>query len=149
VYWTNDDYRLLILQDKVHSIPLSLLLAKLTDKIEEYRELWAHSSAKQADGFIFVYSIDSLESFAALPQFLNIVRETKSTHLQDRPTSLNSPENNPFVFAVLGNKTDLPPERRQVPAQEGNNYTKAGGGLFLFVLLILRSICITDAGVVV
>ncbi|GAA6060941.1 hypothetical protein JCM10212_003849 [Sporobolomyces blumeae] len=95
---------------------------------EEYRGLWAETSAREGDGFILTYAIDSQESFELLPDFLHTLRKAKSP--EDDPTTALTPENTPFPFICVGNKCDKPPSERVVPAQQGLAFARSGGGLF-------------------
>lgn len=74
------------------------------------------------------YSIDSAESFELVPDFLHVIRKVK--HTQENPTPAPTPENTPFPFLLLGNKCDLPPNRRVVSAQKGLTFARGAGGLF-------------------
>ncbi|GAA5856853.1 hypothetical protein JCM8547_008875 [Rhodosporidiobolus lusitaniae] len=117
---------------------------------EEYRGLWSETSAREADGFVVAYSVDSRNSFNLLPDFLHVIRKVRSPH--DVPTTALTPENTPFPFLLVGNKCDLPPATRQVTAQDGLTFARQGGGLFSEVsakarvnidssfLLLLRSV---------
>ncbi|GAA5880410.1 hypothetical protein JCM16303_003933 [Sporobolomyces ruberrimus] len=95
---------------------------------EEYRGLWAETSAREGDGFILTYAIDSQDSFELLPDFLHTLRKAKSP--EDNPTPAMTPENTPFPFIVVGNKCDKPPQERTVPAQLGLAFARNAGGLF-------------------
>ncbi|GAA6008267.1 hypothetical protein JCM11491_001949 [Sporobolomyces phaffii] len=95
---------------------------------EEYRGLWAETSAREGDGFILTYAIDSQDSFELLPDFLHTLRKAKSP--QDNPTPAMTPENTPFPFIVVGNKCDKPPTERVVSAQQGLGLARNAGGLF-------------------
>ncbi|BGP16260.1 hypothetical protein JCM10213v2_004258 [Rhodosporidiobolus nylandii] len=95
---------------------------------EEYRGLWSETSAREGDGFIVAYSIDSATTFELVPNFLHIVRKVRSP--DDVPSTTLTPENTPFPFLLVGNKCDLPPQTRKVTAQEGLAFARQGGGLF-------------------
>ncbi|GAA5893532.1 Ras family protein [Sporobolomyces salmoneus] len=95
---------------------------------EEYRGLWAETSAREGDGFVVTYAIDSQDSFELLPDFLHTLRKAKSP--LDNPPSTLSPENTPFPFIVIGNKCDKPPAERKVMAQQGLGLARSAGGLF-------------------
>ncbi|GAA5950681.1 hypothetical protein JCM3765_000576 [Sporobolomyces pararoseus] len=95
---------------------------------EEYRGLWSETSAREGDGFILTYAIDSQDSFDLLPDFLHTLRKAKSP--EDNPTPAITPENTPFPFIVIGNKCDKPPHERVVQAQQGLQFARSGGGLF-------------------
>lgn len=85
-------------------------------------------SAAVANPSVASYSIDSAESFELIPDFLHVIRKVK--HSQDNPTPAPTPENTPFPFLLLGNKCDLPPNRRVVSAQAGLTFARGAGGLF-------------------
>ncbi|KDE08795.1 hypothetical protein MVLG_00901 [Microbotryum lychnidis-dioicae p1A1 Lamole] len=95
---------------------------------EEYRGAWEEATAREGDGFIVAYSIDSHSSFEQLPTFLHIIRRVKSPH--DDPTNEDTPENTPFPFLILGNKCDKPSKERVVSAQTAMAYARSAGGLF-------------------
>ncbi|GAA96661.1 uncharacterized protein L969DRAFT_20008 [Mixia osmundae IAM 14324] len=96
---------------------------------EEYQDLWQDQVVKQGDGFALVYDVASAASLDRLSFFLDKIRRVKC--LEDRrPTSANTPENNPFTFVLMGNKCDLPTTQRQVTASQGMAFARAGGGLF-------------------
>ncbi|GAA6034006.1 hypothetical protein JCM8097_000646 [Rhodosporidiobolus ruineniae] len=95
---------------------------------EEYRGLWSETSAREGDAFLVVYSIDSQTSFDQLPDFLHIIRKVRSP--DDIPSTALTPENTPFPFLLVGNKCDLPPQNRQIRAQQGLSLARQAGGLF-------------------
>ncbi|GAA5901099.1 hypothetical protein JCM6882_006116 [Rhodosporidiobolus microsporus] len=95
---------------------------------EEYRGLWSETSAREGDGFVVAYSIDSSNSFNLLPDFLHVIRKVKSP--DDVPSTSLTPENTPFPFLLVGNKCDLPPTSRQITAQQGLTFARQAGGLF-------------------
>ncbi|GAA5820351.1 hypothetical protein JCM11251_005588 [Rhodosporidiobolus azoricus] len=95
---------------------------------EEYRGLWSETSAREGDGFVVVYSIDSPTSFDLLPSFLHTIRKVRSP--DDIPSTALTPENTPFPFLLLGNKCDLPPPSRRITAQQGLLLARQSGGLF-------------------
>ncbi|GAA5925401.1 uncharacterized protein JCM15063_005015 [Sporobolomyces koalae] len=95
---------------------------------EEYRGLWAETSAREGDGFILTYAIDSQDSFELLPDLLHTLRKARSPI--DNPTPAMTPENTPFPFICVANKTDLPPTERTVAAQQGLGFARTAGGLF-------------------
>ncbi|GJN90634.1 hypothetical protein Rhopal_003646-T1 [Rhodotorula paludigena] len=94
---------------------------------EEYR-FALDATAREADGFILAYSIDSPDSFELLPDFLHSLRKATSPH--ENPSPALTPENTPFPFLVVGNKCDKPPADRVVTAQQGLTFARTGGGLF-------------------
>jgi len=95
---------------------------------EEYRGLWSETAVQHGDAFVLVFDISSRDSFTILPELLHIIRKVKST--KENPPFSNQPSNNPFPFTVLGNKCDLPANKRQVSAADGLSFARAGGGLF-------------------
>ncbi|GAA6019895.1 hypothetical protein JCM10207_003329 [Rhodosporidiobolus poonsookiae] len=95
---------------------------------EEYRSLWSETSAREGDGFILTYAINSSSSYELVPNFLHIIRKVKSP--DDIPSSALTPENTPFPFLLVGNKCDLPPTAREVSAQQGLTLARQAGGLF-------------------
>lgn len=117
---------------------------------EEYRGLWGgsyprcgarpltgfrkancartDSQIRDGDGFLFVFDTTNRASLEQLPSFIHQVRKVKLNNPQ--ASTAHTPENNPFPFIVLGNKTDLH-ELRQISTQEGLNFARAGGGLFV------------------
>lgn len=86
------------------------------------------SQIKDGDGFIFVFDTTNRASLEQLPSFIHQVRKVKLGN--PKASTAHTPENNPFPFIVLGNKTDLQ-EFRQISTQEGLNFARAGGGLFM------------------
>ncbi|GAA5854451.1 hypothetical protein JCM5353_008086 [Sporobolomyces roseus] len=95
---------------------------------EEYRGLWAETSAREGDGFILTYAIDSSDSFDLLPDFLHTLRKAKSP--EDNPTPAMTPENTPFPFICIANKCDKAATDRVVSAQQGLAFARSAGGLF-------------------
>ncbi|GAA5938544.1 hypothetical protein JCM1841_004889 [Sporobolomyces salmonicolor] len=95
---------------------------------EEYRGLWQEGVAREGDGFILTYAIDSQDSFDVLPDFMHVIRKVKSP--DDVPSTAMTPENTPFPFMVVGNKCDKPPSERVISAQQGLAFSRAAGGLF-------------------
>ncbi|SCV71833.1 BQ2448_4527 [Microbotryum intermedium] len=95
---------------------------------EEYRGAWEEAIAREGDGFIVAYSIDSQSSLELIPTFLHIIRQVKSP--LDDPTNQDTPQNTPFPFMILGNKCDKPSNERVVSAQTAMAYARSAGGLF-------------------
>ena len=96
-----------------------------------------------ADIFAFVYDVGSADSFEFLSSAQHIVRKSiAKKHGLPPPRPENTPESNPFVFAVIGaastldcadraaNKADTPAADRQVPVSDGATFARAGGGIF-------------------
>jgi len=84
-----------------------------------------------ADIFAFVYDVGSADSFEFLSSAQHIVRKSiAKKHGLPPPRPENTPESNPFVFAVIANKADTPAADRQVPVSDGATFARAGGGIF-------------------
>ncbi|GAA5824940.1 hypothetical protein JCM3770_006713 [Rhodotorula araucariae] len=112
------------LQVSVDGIDYSVELVDTAGQ-EEYRYA-LDQTAQSGDGFILAYSIDSEDSFELLPDFLHVLRKAKSPHRN--PTPALTPDNTPFPFLVVGNKSDKPD--RVVTAQQGLTFARTSGGLF-------------------
>jgi len=111
----------------INSIPWTIEILDTAGQ-EEYRSLWADSSAIHGDAFILTYSIASRASFLSLPGLLHTIRKAK--HENENPTEHLTPENTPFPFVIAANKCDLE-DQRQVSAPEGRELAKRGGGMFV------------------
>ena len=86
--------------------------------LEKYRTL-IPLYVKNADIFLLVYDVTSKDSFTHLSNWLKIFTDNE-IDIKDK------------IFAVVGNKTDLN-DRREVNAEEGENYAKEHDFIFLEV----------------
>ena len=84
--------------------------------LEKYRNL-IPLYVKNADIILLVYDVTSKDSFIHLSNWLESLTNVKKEEV---------------IFAVVGNKTDLN-DRREVNAEEGENYAKEHDFIFLEV----------------
>ncbi|KAH8924815.1 ras-domain-containing protein [Atractiella rhizophila] len=99
---------------------------------EEYRGLWGENTVQHGDAFLVVYSIDSKQSFNALPDFLQTIRNVKNVDFIDEDEEVGEEterKNNCFPFAIVANKSDLA-DSREVSWSEGSLFAAHTGSIF-------------------
>ncbi|KFA62603.1 hypothetical protein S40285_05160 [Stachybotrys chlorohalonatus IBT 40285] len=69
-------------------------------------------------GYMLVYSVSSLPSF----EMVQVIREKILNHLADLSRATQGTESVPIV--IVGNKSDLRPEQRQVSAEDGKKLSE-------------------------
>ena len=80
---------------------------------ERYKSL-AFNLLKNADGILLMYDITNIETFRAITEWIEIIREIKP---------------NDFPIILIGNKCDLESERK-IPKEEGEKEAYNNGFLF-------------------
>ena len=84
-----------------------------TAGLERYRSL-SFNLLKNADGILLMYDITNIETFRAITEWIEIIREIKP---------------NDFPIILIGNKCDLENERK-IPKEEGEKEAYNNGFLF-------------------
>jgi len=76
---------------------------------ERYRSL-SCTILRFADGFVMVFAIDNRKSFETAKSWINFIKEY--ANLEEK------------VLYIVGNKSDVEPEKRQVTKEEAESYAK-------------------------
>jgi GTPase KRas protein len=82
---------------------------------EEFTAL-RDQSIRDGDAFVLAFSISSRHTFSQIRRFLNQIQDVK---------------NEAVPMILVGNKSDLGPDWREVPAQEGTSLAKELGCEFI------------------